>query len=787
MQFQIGDRVRLLVRKDYGDRAFEPGTLGTVLGLREIIGAYQVMFDGDAQGRLVPDGDVGPADVVAAAVAVRGLTGEMRFRVGEPVRLRVRKDFGAGRVIEGGRRGDVTALRPIIEACGVRFDGEPTDVLVPQDDLEPDGGGGGGGARATKAKALVKAKDVGPVQQALKIMLVHGVGDHHTTDAWQGDWERTVRAAIGQWNPAAVLDFSFPIYDGIFEKYKVDPEVIAGAVWKLVGSGVSSEIDGLLGRFNVFGGSRGLGDVPTELRWTAGMVAQWADSAALREEAREYIKAQVAAYQPDVIAAHSLGSLICYDLFSESPDLLTGRTLITFGSQIGNPFVVGTFGGRVAPLADAAFWYHLFNENDRAFAHEIRLMGPGSERFAQELTPFRDGFLSHDAVQYLGHPQAVASAWRAVSGAPQSEAVTRALTAVHVAARRPDRRALLVGINEYPKPEMRLDGCVNDVYLISAALQESGFSPDEIRVVLDDRATAAGITDRLHWLLDDVADGDQRVLFYSGHGAQIPEYGAYQEIDHVDECLVPWDFDWSPQRAITDKQFLRFYSQLPYGSDFVAIFDCCHSGGMTRDGAAKVRGVSPPDDIRHRALRWDAGLERWVPREFDPAGLPPGGRSLAQAASALRSPADRKLAVFRATNRLGQGISLRRLDRAQYEAAKESHGEHKGPYMPILFEACQEGELSYEYRHGATSYGAFTYSLTEVLRAHRRKGENVTFKQLADEAAEQLRVLGYQQTPCFQGPKDKTKLQVPWSGGDRAAVQKEVTRRPKRRGGKGKR
>ena len=52
---------------------------------------------------------------------------------------------------------------------------------------------------------------------------------------------------------------------------------------------------------------------------------------------------------------------------------------------------------------------------------------------------------------------------------------------------------------------------------MSAMLQECGFAPEEIRMVLNERATAKGILDRLHWLLDDLQSGDERVLFYSGH------------------------------------------------------------------------------------------------------------------------------------------------------------------------------------------------------------------------------------------------------------------------------
>jgi len=134
--------------------------------------------------------------------------------------------------------------------------------------------------------------------------------------------------------------------------------------------------------------------------------------------------------------------------------------------------------------------------------------------------------------------------------------------------------------------------------------------------VLDERATAAAIRERIDWLLDGTADGQERVLYYSGHGAQLPDYNAAEKIDHVDECLVPYDFHWTQDSAITDDDFLRYYSALPYAAKFFAIFDCCHSGGLTRDGARKIRAITPPDDIRHRILRWNKAEQMWEERDL---------------------------------------------------------------------------------------------------------------------------------------------------------------------------
>ena len=41
---------------------------------------------------------------------------------------------------------------------------------------------------------------------------------------------------------------------------------------------------------------------------------------------------------------------------------------------------------------------------------------------------------------------------------------------------------------------------------MSSVLQEIGFDPEDIRVVLDERATGAAIRERIDWLLEGTAD-----------------------------------------------------------------------------------------------------------------------------------------------------------------------------------------------------------------------------------------------------------------------------------------
>jgi metacaspase-1 len=296
--------------------------------------------------------------------------------------------------------------------------------------------------------------------------------------------------------------------------------------------------------------------------------------------------------------------------------------------------------------------------------------------------------------------------------------ISRALPAVIPAARKseditwafkPKKRALLVGINEYARPGQDLEGCVNDVFLMSALLQESGFAAEDIRIVLNNRATHQGVRERLEWLLEDAKDGDVRFFYYSGHGAQLPGYGLGDQVDRLDETLVLHDFDWTPERAFTDDDFYALYSQLPYELRFVTIFDCCHSGSMARAAISKVRGVDPPDDIRHRMLRWDPEREMWVEREIESPNP--------QFERKLNSEKGTKEAR-RCSHRLGQAMDLRASPPKTLKREAAARG-HKGPFLPVLIYASREEEFSFEYQHGSIAHGAFTYCLAKTLRRDR--------------------------------------------------------------------
>ncbi len=624
---------------------------------------------------------------------------------------------------------------------------------------------------AARALAVPDASAGG--DKILRLLCVHGVGHQEADPAFEATWREAISRGLSEWSYARPFEIQFVAYDDLFA---ADPPNAAEVAIAVVKMGVSGLLHGI---GDLFRQRRGFGGVAESVRWTAGMVVQWAENDGLRAAARQRVLDHARKFKPHVILAHSLGSLLSYDAFArgEGRELIAGRTFVSFGSQIGNPFVRSTLGGRIVPLPKAKHWYHLFNPHDDAFAAPLRLPSANFEQVDAEFDV--DGILDHDAGEYLRHPNTSNIVWRTLglqSAAGRGMAhdasnSARMLTkqAANLRAtktEKPKRRALLVGINDYPNPADRLEGCVNDVFLMSSLLQESGFAADDIRIVLNDRATARGIVERLEWLLDGTADGQDRVFYYSGHGAQIPGYGVGEKVDRKDECLVAYDFDWSREHAVTDDQFYELYSQLPYKTHFLTIFDCCHSGGMTRDGAARVRGLTPPDDIRHRELKWNAEHQMWVARDFGEASEAAKALLEERAGAGLkgrkRQSRQARFGPQGDVQKLGVCAPLR-ARKEEFEAACKDF-DHKGPFMPIILQACQEKQYSYEYRHGVQSYGAFTYSLGLILRAAKQRKQKLNWTQLKVAITSKLADLKYDQEPGLVCPRALKTQPIPWSG-----------------------
>ena len=91
---------------------------------------------------------------------------------------------------------------------------------------------------------------------------------------------------------------------------------------------------------------------------------------------------------------------------------------------------------------------------------------------------------------------------------------------------------------------------------------------------------------------------------------------------------------------------------------------------------------------------------------------------------------------------------------------KKDSRKADGAYLPVIIEACRADQFAYEYRHGVTSHGAFTYNLAKILRQRKR----ISFADLVEETRQELDDLEFDQVPCILGPTQVVESHIPWLG-----------------------
>ena len=179
---------------------------------------------------------------------------------------------------------------------------------------------------------------------------------------------------------------------------------------------------------------------------------------------------------------------------------------------------------------------------------------------------------------------------------------------------------LVVFADNYPGTGMQLRGCVNDGRDIAVHLVRSGaVTSREVRLLTDQRCTAAAMRAGIKWALADAKPGDLRIIFYSGHGAQTAE-GAAGERDRLIEVWCPFDFDWSPERYISDKELYAALAAVPKGVRLVVLSDSCHAGGMDRLEITKTKRpktvVPPPEIVARTRKAQRAALGGMIDAQF---------------------------------------------------------------------------------------------------------------------------------------------------------------------------
>ncbi|MGK7953021.1 MAG: caspase family protein [Xenococcaceae cyanobacterium] len=168
--------------------------------------------------------------------------------------------------------------------------------------------------------------------------------------------------------------------------------------------------------------------------------------------------------------------------------------------------------------------------------------------------------------------------------------------------------ALLVGINDYPNPKHRLEGCVNDITAIEGYLNER-FDRQEyqlhLQTLTDEQATREEVINGFRNHLRQARQDDVVLFYYSGHGSQeqAPKEFWHLEPDHLDETLVCYDSRTENGWDLADKELAKLIAEVAENEPHITIIlDCCHSGSGTKDPMQETKERRFPADKRKRPL-----------------------------------------------------------------------------------------------------------------------------------------------------------------------------------------
>ena len=278
-----------------------------------------------------------------------------------------------------------------------------------------------------------------------------------------------------------------------------------------------------------------------------------------------------------------------------------------------------------------------------------------------------------------------------------------------------DKWALLIGVGDYIEGDrLDLKGPPNDVQMMEELLlTKFGYQAEQIRKLVDAEATKAQIIGTIRdWLLVKEKPGDTVLIYYTGHGSQVPDLDG-DETDGRDEVLCPADVRVGyPGNEITDDELNELFSQIE-ATDVTVIFDACHAGTGTRD----FEFNSTPLEFRSMDLQYPE---------------PEGGQR-----------------AFNFDGAEADGIEL------PAATGTRAAGESSGNFTMIASCAPEETSASAMFYQGMSRIwsGVLTYNLVKALKD--ADGET-TYEELMASVLRDVKKVNRRQTPQVEGNGART-------------------------------
>lgn len=264
------------------------------------------------------------------------------------------------------------------------------------------------------------------------------------------------------------------------------------------------------------------------------------------------------------------------------------------------------------------------------------------------------------------------------------------------------KKALCIGINDYPYEGFDLMGCINDANAWAELLfNHYDFPRSNIKVITDGEAKKKDYIDGIKSLLARASSGDVLVFTNSSHGSYVADQSGDEE--KYDQVICPYDVK---DNILLDDELREIFSGIRSGVQLTVISDSCHSGTVTR--AIPIVPPSIADNIRMRFL--DPHLR--------------GDRE-------LRNP---------------------------YRAKANRRQEYPEEEMKeLLLAGCKDIEYSYDARILGNYHGAMTYY---ALQAIREANFKITYDALLKRVTKLLEAAGFPQHPQLEGKRENKQRQI---------------------------
>jgi len=264
------------------------------------------------------------------------------------------------------------------------------------------------------------------------------------------------------------------------------------------------------------------------------------------------------------------------------------------------------------------------------------------------------------------------------------------------------KRAVCVGINDYPGTYNDLSGCVNDANDWAELLKEQFRIEDNIKKLLDKEATKENILKELENLVSSSGPDDIAVFTYSGHGTWVYDQGERDESDNRDEAICARDAN------IIDDEIREIIRKIDPEAHLTMICDSCHSGSVSRA-------------MLKRTYNMDKELSK---EDLKPRYMP---------------PEDNADAV------MTELIPIRKRFLYPDSDMKE-----------VLITGCNSTEYSYDAYLGGRFNGIMTAMAIRII-----KGDpDLTYKKFHRELREILPSPRYPQSPQLEGNKENKKRKL---------------------------